>query len=1058
MTDSSTDEAESAASHAAIAFALAAAGLGAWDVSIHTGQIKLDDAGRTLLSLPRTNEYTYQQILSRVHPYDLDRVLQAVQWATNPQSGGACDCSCRIIGADDGRLRRIRFIGRSYFNQAGEVYRCAGVAQDVTNDAETHAIRPSEERYYSLFQSIDEAYSIVEVLFDADATPVDYRVQEANPAFEKLTGLRHAVGKTMRELVPTLDVSWIEPCGAVALTGEARRFGGPVAGLANRWFDGYAFRLGDAPSRLVAVRLCDITERKRREANGAFLAQITDEFTRRLSAEAIMQTVGARIGQYLNVASVNFLDIDESAEKELTVSYFWGKPGVPILLGQYHIRDFLTEEFERACRAGETYVINDTQTDPRTDAAAYAALAIGAYVNVPFHYQSRWTNIMAITDTQPRVWRADELELFGELANRIFPWLQRARAQEALRQSEERLQVAIKGAHIFTWEVNPQTGELLTSPNLREVLGFELTTDAGENVRHIHPDDYDWVTRATEQALASAEKLTIEHRLVNPQTGETIWVQVHGQLVPDNASSPGRFIGITQNITGHKLAELAVEESRTRLQKAIQIDTVGVLFFDDTGRFLEANDAFLTMTGYSRQQFEEQLLATDDITLPEWMPRTRQALDELKTKGQTTPYEKEFKRPDGSHWWGINAGTRLSPNENVEFIVDVSGRKQAEDSLRQADRRKDEFLATLAHELRNPLAPLSNTLQLLKLTAGNDQTLAPAVAIMVRQVDHLIHLVDDLLDVSRISQGKLELRRERIDLRDVVSQVVDAGRPLYEAGGRELTVTLPNRPIYLNGDRTRLVQMVSNLLNNATKFTHQGGHIWLTVERAGQPSGDAALLRVRDDGIGIAPDQLETIFELFTQADHTLERSRNGLGLGLTLVRQLVELHGGRVEAHSKGLGQGSQFTMHLPALAETTTPQPAADTGTNPTSGYRILVVDDNPDAAVTLAMLLKRMGHQVHIRFNGREGIAAVESLHPEVVVLDIGMPGINGYDTARLIRAQPGSQSLVLIALTGYGQADDRRLSQAAGFDAHLVKPVDMAALTQLLSSLPAQRGNP
>ena len=650
--------------------------------------------------------------------------------------------------------------------------------------------------------------------------------------------------------------------------------------------------------------------------------------------------------------------------------------------------------------------------------------------------------------------------------NRVFPRtghphfsrLERARAEESLRQSEERLQLAINGAHIFTWEVNVQTRETITSPNFREVIGFELATDAGENFLNIHPDDYDWVTAATEQALRGAEKLAIEHRIINPQTGETIWVQVHGQVVTGDSASPSRFIGITQNITGHKLAELAVQESRTRLQKAIQIETVGVLFFDDEGKFLEANDAFLTMTGYTREQLDTHSLRTEDITQPAWMPRTRQALDELKTKGLATPYEKEFKRPDGSHWWGLTAGTKLSTNENVEYIIDVSNRKQAEDSLRKADRRKDEFLATLAHELRNPLAPISNTLQILKLTAGDDETVAPAVAMMVRQVAYLVHLVDDLLDVSRISQGKLELRRERIDLREVVSQVVDAGRPLYETGGREVTVTLPTRPIYLSGDRTRLAQIVSNLLNNATKFTHEGGHVWLTVERAGQKAGDTALLRVRDDGIGIATDQLESIFELFNQADHTLERSRNGLGLGLTLVRQLVELHGGRVAAHSDGLGQGSQFTMHLPALADTPNPQPAADTGTKPTAGRRILVVDDNPDAAVTLTMLLKLKGHQVHTRFSGQEGIAAAESLHPEVVLLDIGMPGMNGYDTARLIRAQPWSQSMVLIALTGYGQEEDRRLSRAAGFDAHLVKPVDVAALTQLLSSLPAQPDRP
>lgn len=1037
-----------------VELALKAAGLGVWAIDPTTKLVQWDEPCRKLFGQDHPDQLPYEQFLQSIHPLDRPRVDEAIQRAMAPPASGPFEVTLtfRTLGADDGRLRWVRFMGRSYLTPAGQVYRLAGLAQEITNEIETQPIGARQEPYRSIFQSMNEAYYLVEVLAEADQIPVDYRIEEANPAFEQLTGLRDAVGKTMHELGLTLDVSWLETYGAVALTGGAHRFGGPVAGLANRWFEGYAFRLGDAPSRLVAVRLRDSTGRKRREANRAFLAQLTDEFTRRLSAEAIMQTVGAKIGQYLNVASVNFMDIDESQEKELTVSYFWGQPGMPILLGKYHIRDFLTEEFERASRAGETYVINDTQTDPRTDAAAYASLEIGAYVNIPFHYQSRWTNIMAITDTQPRVWRADELELFGELANRIFPWLQRARAQEALRQSEERLQLAISGAHLFTWEVNAQTRELLTSPNFREVLGFELASDAGQNFLHIHPDDYEWVTGIIEQALRGAQKLRIEHRILNPQTGETIWVQVHGQLVPGDATSPGRLIGITQNITGHKLAELAVQESRTRLQKAIQIGTVGVLFFDNEGRFLEANDAFLTMTGYTREQFETQGLAIQDITLPEWLPRARQALDELKTIGRATPYEKEFKRPDGSHWWGLNAGTKLRTNEHVEFIVDVSSRKQAEDSLRQADRRKDEFLAMLTHELRNPMATIRSGLQILTVTATEEMTRS-TVEMMDRQTDHLVHMLDDLLDVSRISQGKINLKTERVNLVDLVGQAIQNLQPLFDQQGKTLSSDLPSVPLEVAGDATRLTQVVTNLLTNGLRYTGDQGRVWLEVAQQNEPDGRTqATIQVRDNGIGLAADQLSSIFELFVQVDNSTARAKGGLGLGLTLVSRLVDLHGGRVEAQSEGLGKGSTFTVYLPALpvvAQGTTKPTTGPLGI--ASGLRVLVIDDNADAATTLGMLLKLKGYEVYTRNSGRAGIEAAEKLQPGAILLDIGMPELDGYETCRLIRQQSWGRDLVVIALTGYGQMEDRQRTKKAGFNGHLVKPVDLEELMKLLMDL-------
>ena len=322
---------------------------------------------------------------------------------------------------------------------------------------------------------------------------------------------------------------------------------------------------------------------------------------------------------------------------------------------------------------------------------------------------------------------------------------------------------------------------------------------------------------------------------------------------------------------------------------------------------------------------------------------------------------------------------------------------------------------------------------------------------MQRQVGHMVRLVDDLLDVSRISRGKIELRKEPVELASVVNHAVEAVRPLCESMDHELTVTLPPKPTYLNADPTRLAQVVGNLLNNACKFTEKGGRIRLTVER----DGKQAVIRVQDTGIGIAAEQLPRIFEMFTQVDTSLERSRDGLGIGLTLVKNLVEMHDGTVEARSAGVGQGSEFVVRLPLLSEPLPALPQQPSGVKPvaTVQRRILVVDDNRDAAESLAMLLKLSGHEVHTAHDGLEAVEAAAKFQPDVILLDIGLPRLNGYEAARRIREQQRDKGLMLVALTGWGQEEDRRRSEEAGFDAHLVKPVDLAALSKLLVELDA-----
>ena len=385
---------------------------------------------------------------------------------------------------------------------------------------------------------------------------------------------------------------------------------------------------------------------------------------------------------------------------------------------------------------------------------------------------------------------------------------------------------------------------------------------------------------------------------------------------------------------------------------------------------------------------------------------------------------------------------------------DITDRAHLLAALKESDRRKDEFLAILAHELRNPLAPIRNSLHILRAQGPPVPQLQWATDVIDRQVNQMSRLVDDLLDVSRITRGKIQLHRERVELAAVVNSALEASRPLIEREGHELTVTMPPEPIHLDADLTRLSQVFLNLLNNAAKYTERGGRIELTVER----EGDQVLVRVKDTGIGIPPEMLPHVFDMFTQVDRSLERSEGGLGIGLTLVQRLVEAHGGAVEARSEGPGKGSEFVVRLPiaregngALGPRTdgaTVHRAADTP------RRVLVVDDNLDSAETLEMLLGNLGHEVRTAHDGLEGVGVAAAFQPDVVLLDIGLPKLNGYDAARRIRALRGD-GVVLIAVTGWGQDEDRRRSREAGFDHHLTKPVNLGALQKLLNASRSSR---
>ena len=380
-------------------------------------------------------------------------------------------------------------------------------------------------------------------------------------------------------------------------------------------------------------------------------------------------------------------------------------------------------------------------------------------------------------------------------------------------------------------------------------------------------------------------------------------------------------------------------------------------------------------------------------------------------------------------------------------VADFIERHRDEMAVRESDRRKDEFLATMAHELRNPLAPIRYALSLMEVSGEEPKSFVKTRQMMERQLKQLVRLIDDLLDISRINQGKIELRKDRVLLRQIVADAVESVKPLIDESGDQLSISLPAEPVYLMADAARLAQVFANLLSNAIKYTERGGKIELSAVA----QSEEIVISVVDTGIGISKEHLPHLFELFSQVESALERSKGGLGIGLALVRGLVAGHGGTVEAHSDGLGRGSQFDVRLPIIvAETKSPANIVDGATNSKSPRRILVVDDNRDAVESLSKLLRMKGHDVVVAGDGVAAIAVAATFLPEIALLDIGMPKMNGYEAASELRKQSWGKSMFLVAMTGWGQEDDKRRALAAGFDHHLTKPVDPTALDQLLAS--------
>ena len=557
------------------------------------------------------------------------------------------------------------------------------------------------------------------------------------------------------------------------------------------------------------------------------------------------------------------------------------------------------------------------------------------------------------------------------------------------------------------------------------------------------------------------EGFEVEH--VFPSLGRRTMLLNARRFAPDGDDADLVLLAI-EDTTDHKRAEAALKDSEVRYRRLFQTAKDGILILDaETGKVIDANPFMTALLGYSHDEFLGKELW--EIGLFRDIQQNRAAYRELKEKGyvryENLPLEsRSGQKVEVEFVSNVYAEDHHQVVQcNVRDITERSRlqRLTAEQAatLADLDRRKDEFLAMLSHELRNPLAPILNAALLLRLHSNRERLqgieaplLHQSASIIERQVRQLSRIVDELLEISRITTGRIQLHQEPIVVDVVVENAVATVRSLIDQRKHDLTVSLSPKAIWLHVDAARLEQVVVNLLTNAAKYTDEGGRIWLTV----QQEGEEAVLRVRDTGVGIAPEILPRIFDLFTQAERTLDRSQGGLGIGLALVQRLVEMHGGTVEASSV-LGQGSEFVVRLPVV-----PPPDSLPSSFPSEtlqrfgpALRVLIVDDNVDTVTTLAMLVKESGHAVRTAYDGTSVVEAALDYRPNVVLLDIGLPGLNGFEVAKQLRQQPALQNTVLVAMTGYGQESDRQRSKEAGFDHHLVKPGDFGKVLQILATV-------
>ena len=629
----------------------------------------------------------------------------------------------------------------------------------------------------------------------------------------------------------------------------------------------------------------------------------------------------------------------------------------------------------------------------------------------------------------------------------------------ALKQSEVRYRRLFEAARDGILILNADTVKIIdANPFMTDLLGYSHDEFLDKELWEIGLFADKRASQAVYEKLQENGYVRYENLPLQSKSGKKAEVEFVSNVYPEGDQNviQCNIRDISERIRLER--ELKAHDRRFRTLVE-QVKDYAIFMTDTERRATSWNEGVQQVLGFG----EDEWIGRDIVPLiftPEAMRDgiAQKEFDDAKAHGRAGD-DRWMVKKGGIRFFALGILTALRDEDGkllgfTKVVRDQTERKRLEDNLnRHADqlaelhRRKDEFLAMLGHELRNPLAPIANAVQLLRLQKHEDQLQHKARTIIERQVGQLTRIIDELLEVTRITSGRIQLRHDLLAVNSLVERAVETARSMIDQRRHELTVSLPPDPIWLNADPTRMEQVVVNLLTNAAKYTEEGGHIWLTVQRM----GNECVLKVKDTGEGIAPALLPYIFDLFTQAERSLDRSQGGLGIGLALVQRLVELHGGRVEVHSS-LGQGSEFIVRLPVASASAEQPLAPNEAAEPTGpSVRVLVVDDNVDAAESLADLLRALGHDVRTAHDGPTGLEAATDFRPDVMLLDIGLPGLDGYEVAKRLRRQPLFKSLVLAAMTGYGQDSDKDKSKSAGFDHHLVKPADFEKVQQILATV-------
>jgi PAS domain S-box-containing protein len=819
-----------------------------------------------------------------------------------------------------------------------------------------------------------------------------------------------------------------------------------------RWIESQARVFADQhgrPSRVIGINI-DITNKKRAEQR--LRVQVA---VHRVLAES--PAPGEAAKKLLRVLcetaewDVSALWCIDEAAKDIGCAEVWHRP-------LFQAREFAaaTRNTRFACgrslvgsvwQSGEPLWMTDVTTDPLF-ARAPEALKDGLHAGVcfPIKLGAEVLGVMECFSRETREADEDFLRMLPAIGGQIGQFIRRKRAEEELRESEERLRAVVDTAVDGIITIDERGIIATVNPAAEHIFGYTAAEMIGQNVRLIMPDPYHSAhDRYIADYLRTGERKIIGSKREVPgrrKDGTTFPLELG--VSESRLRNQRIFTGLMRDVTERQLAA----EALTEQARLLDLSKDAILVRDTHDRILYWSRGAEELYGWPHEeaigQVAHQLLQTE-FTEPLEQINAQLHL-ENRWSGDLIHRRRDGARIYVSTRWVLDRDSQGQPTSVLETNTDITERKSAEAALREADRRKDEFLAMLGHELRNPLGVISNTVHLLRWNGAPEPPLE-LHNIIERQVAHMSELVDDLLDVSRISRGHIALTRERCDLTAITRSTAEDYRGTMERSGLQLELDTPDYPLWVMGDRTRLAQILGNLLHNAEKFTGSGGRV--TV-RLAEDSGNSATLVVRDTGIGMQADILERAFEPFSQSDRTLDRRAGGLGLGLALVKGLVESHGGRVDAHSDGPGRGAEFAVQLPL---TQAPSCVNTAGIKPRSDgactRRILIIEDNLVGARTMRMYLTRVGHQVEEAHSGMEAIEAARRFGPEVVLCDIGLPGMDGYAVARALRQELGLTEAYMIAISGYGQEEDKRRSFEAGFDMHLTKPADLKKLKELLS---------